>query len=230
VPFPALDCCPGKATPGLPCQVSTKGLSLIPILELESNSVEGIHPPSMCISISQGGHKVCQTLEPLVNSMACRLGSAPPLVDGWEGDDQVNQKGRAELGDGLAAPVVTGKGAIVPWQPCGVAPVGGCGRPANGVHSPPCLRRAQSGEGNAIPLPCFQRALIGEGNAMALMPQRIWAKVPSIYPSGLMVDQALELWAAEPTTLPPPLFVDSGWGAGNPMAFKDLPTALHSPL
>jgi hypothetical protein len=39
---------------------------------------------------------------------------------------------------------------------------------------------------------------------MALTPQRIWARVPSTYLSGLMVDPALELWAAEPTALPPP--------------------------
>jgi hypothetical protein len=65
---------------------------------------------------------------------------------------------------------------------------------------------------------------------MALMPQRIWARVPSTHPSGLMVDQALELWAAEPTTLPASQFVDSGWGAGNPTAFKDLPLALCSLL
>jgi hypothetical protein len=38
----------------------------------------------------------------------------PPIVGGWEGDDQVSEKGRAELGDGLAALVVMGKGAIVP--------------------------------------------------------------------------------------------------------------------
>jgi hypothetical protein len=65
----------------------------------------------------------------------------PPIVGGWEGDDQVGQKGQAELGDDLAAPVVTGKGTIVPWQPCGVAPVGGCVQPSNGVHSPPVLAK-----------------------------------------------------------------------------------------
>ena len=95
---------------------------------------------------------------------------------------------------------------------------------------PQCLQRAQSGEGNAIPLPCLQRALIGEGNAMVLTPQRIWARVPSTHLSGLMVDQALKWWVAEPTTLPAPLFVDSAWGVGNPTAFEDLPMALSSPL
>jgi hypothetical protein len=65
---------------------------------------------------------------------------------------------------------------------------------------------------------------------MVLTPQRIWARVPSTHLSGLMVDQALKLWVAEPTTLPAPLFVDSGWGAGSLMAFKDLPTASCSPL
>jgi hypothetical protein len=64
-----------------------------------------------------------------------------PIVGGWEGDDQVGEKGQAEFGDGLAAPVVTGEGAIVPWQPWGVAPVGGCGRPADGVHPSPVLAK-----------------------------------------------------------------------------------------
>jgi hypothetical protein len=41
----------------------------------------------------------------------------PPIVGGWEGDDLVGEKGWAKLGDGLAAPVVTGKGAIVPLRP-----------------------------------------------------------------------------------------------------------------
>jgi hypothetical protein len=70
----------------------------------------------------------------------------------------------------------------------------------------------------------------GMGNLMALMPQFVRARVPSTLPSRLMVDQVLKLWAAEPTTLPAPLFVDSRWGVGNPMAFKDLPTASCSPL
>ncbi len=44
-----------------------------------------------------------------------------------------------------------------------------------------------------------------------------------------MVDQALELWAAEPTTLPAPLFVAAGWGGGDPTLFEDLPMAFCSP-
>jgi hypothetical protein len=65
---------------------------------------------------------------------------------------------------------------------------------------------------------------------MALMPQMTWARVPSTHPSRLMVDQVLELWAVEPTTLPAPLFVYFGWGAGYPTAFEDLLMALCSPL
>jgi hypothetical protein len=42
-PFPALDCCGGKTTPGLPCQVSMNGVSSILLLELEGDSIEGIH-------------------------------------------------------------------------------------------------------------------------------------------------------------------------------------------
>jgi hypothetical protein len=63
---------------GLPCQVSTNGVSLVPILELKGDSIEGIHPPWMCISMSQRGSKVYQMLEPLVNSTACRQGGTPP--------------------------------------------------------------------------------------------------------------------------------------------------------
>jgi hypothetical protein len=57
------------------------------------------------------------------------------------GEDQVGKKGWAELGDGLVAPEVMGKGAIDPLQPYLVAPVGGCEQPANGVHSPPMLTK-----------------------------------------------------------------------------------------
>ena len=64
----------------------------------------------------------------------------PPIVGrGWVGEDQVGKKGWAELSDGLVTPEVTGKGAINPWQPYLVAPIGGCKQPANGVHSPPML-------------------------------------------------------------------------------------------
>jgi hypothetical protein len=63
----------------------------------------------------------------------------PPIVGrGWVGEDRVGEKGWAELGDGLAAPEVTGEGAIDPWRPYLVAPVSSCERPAGGVHSSPC--------------------------------------------------------------------------------------------
>ncbi len=65
----------------------------------------------------------------------------PPIVGGWEGDDQVGEKGWAKHCDGLDAPVVMGKGAIAPWQPCEVAPVGSCGQPADRVHSPAVLAK-----------------------------------------------------------------------------------------
>ncbi len=61
------------------------------------------------------------------------------------GEDQVGKKGWAELGDGLVATEVTGKGAIDPWRPYLVASVGGCERPADGVHSPP-----HAHEGNEV--------------------------------------------------------------------------------
>jgi hypothetical protein len=38
--FPALDCCGNKALPGLPCQVSTNGVSLIPVLEGGHNGIQ----------------------------------------------------------------------------------------------------------------------------------------------------------------------------------------------
>ncbi len=41
--FPALECCGAKASPGLPCQVLTNGVSLIPTLELKGNSIDGLH-------------------------------------------------------------------------------------------------------------------------------------------------------------------------------------------
>jgi hypothetical protein len=67
---------------------------------------------------------------------------SPPIVGrGWVGEDQVGEKGWAKLGDGLVAPEVTGEGAINPWQPYLVAPVGSCEQPANGVHSPSMLTK-----------------------------------------------------------------------------------------
>ncbi len=45
----------------------------------------------------------------------------PPIVGrGWVGEDRVRKKGWAELGDGVAASVVAGEGAINPYkQSCG---------------------------------------------------------------------------------------------------------------
>ncbi len=57
------------------------------------------------------------------------------------GEDRVGKKGWAKLGDGLVTPEVTGEGAIDPWRPYLVAPVGICKRPADGVHSPPMLTK-----------------------------------------------------------------------------------------
>jgi hypothetical protein len=62
----------------------------------------------------------------------------PPL---WVGEDRVSKKGWAELGDGLVAPEVMDEGAIDPWRPYLVAPVGGCKQPADGVYSPPMLMK-----------------------------------------------------------------------------------------
>ncbi len=45
----------------------------------------------------------------------------PPIFGrGWVGEDQVSEKGWAELGDGFAASVVAGEGVIDPYeQSCG---------------------------------------------------------------------------------------------------------------
>ena len=49
----------------------------------------------------------------------------PPIVGrGWVGEDQVGKKGRAKLGDGVAASVVAGEGAI---NPSGIPPMVRCG-------------------------------------------------------------------------------------------------------
>jgi hypothetical protein len=80
-PLPALYCSGGKVMLGLPCQVSTKGVLLIPTLDLEGNSIDGNHHLLICISKSKGEfrHGVCQTLETsLVHSKACRQGSTLP--------------------------------------------------------------------------------------------------------------------------------------------------------
>jgi hypothetical protein len=80
VPLPAPDCSGGKAMPGLLGQVSMNGVSLIPTLELEGDSVECIHHPWICISKSQGGHGVCKTQEPLVQSTTCTKAALSPTV------------------------------------------------------------------------------------------------------------------------------------------------------
>jgi hypothetical protein len=60
--FLALDSCGHEASPGLQCEVLTNGVSSIPTLEVEGNSVEVSHYPWIYISKSQV-EKVCQTLE-----------------------------------------------------------------------------------------------------------------------------------------------------------------------
>ncbi len=78
-PFPALECCGGEASPGLPCQVSTNEVSLMPTLELKVNSVDGLHHPWICISKSRAfRHGGCQTLVTAFQSTARRRGGAPP--------------------------------------------------------------------------------------------------------------------------------------------------------
>ncbi len=52
-PFPALECDGGKAAPGLPCQVSTDGMSSIPILEGGDNSIEGFWRISVVSQVHQ---------------------------------------------------------------------------------------------------------------------------------------------------------------------------------
>jgi hypothetical protein len=51
--FPALDGCGREALPGLLCKVSMNGVSSIPTLEVEGNSIEAIHYPWISISKSQ---------------------------------------------------------------------------------------------------------------------------------------------------------------------------------
>jgi hypothetical protein len=40
-PFPALDCCGGKALPGVPCKVLKNGMSLIPVLKGGNSGIQG---------------------------------------------------------------------------------------------------------------------------------------------------------------------------------------------
>ncbi len=65
------------------------------------------------------------------------------------GEDQVSKKGRAELGNGIAASVIAGKGAIDPYERS-------CGR-VWGL-SPPMLAkglRYAAGAADGIVLPCW---------------------------------------------------------------------------
>jgi hypothetical protein len=57
------------------------------------------------------------------------------------GEDRVGKKGRAELGDGVAASVVACKGAIEPFakQSGGLARADGIGGAAVGPYSPPMV-------------------------------------------------------------------------------------------
>jgi hypothetical protein len=116
-PFPALECCGGKALPGLSCQVSTNGVSLIPTLELKGNSIDGLHHPWICISKSWAfRHGGCQILVTAFQARHAAEAALPPIIGrGWVGEDQVSKKEWAKLGDGLVAPEKTGKGAINPW-------------------------------------------------------------------------------------------------------------------
>jgi hypothetical protein len=78
--FPALDGCGRKASLGFPCKVSMNGVSLIPILELEGDSIEGIHHPWISVSMLHGVHVVCQPLAPsaISTGTVCCRGGAPP--------------------------------------------------------------------------------------------------------------------------------------------------------
>ena len=52
-------------------------------------------------------------------------------MDG-EGGDQAGKEGLAELGNGVATPVVAGKGAIDPYEQL---------FDPSCIHTPPCLQR-----------------------------------------------------------------------------------------
>ena len=100
-PFPALECDGGKATPVFtPCKVSTDGMVSIPTLEGGDNDIEGL-----CISPTS---QVCQCRR-LQNTA-----TPPPVEFIGEGVDRGGREGAAELGDGIAAPVDAGEGAIDP--------------------------------------------------------------------------------------------------------------------
>jgi len=78
----------------------------------------------------------------------------PPIVGrGWVGEDRVGKKGWAELGDGFAASVVAGEGAIDPYERS-------CGR-VWGLPPPMLAKDTRWREGDAtgaadgIVLPCW---------------------------------------------------------------------------
>jgi hypothetical protein len=94
---------------------------------VEAPNPLGVHPTSISYV-----YKVFQHLDMLwmgicVHPYVAVLGEAdegaieplelPPMVRfGWEGVDRAGGEGRAELGNGIAAPVVAGKGAIDPAE------------------------------------------------------------------------------------------------------------------
>ncbi len=107
------------------------------------------------------------------------------------GEDRVSKKGRAKLGDGLVAPEVMGKGAIDPWQPYLVAPVGSCEQPADGVHS---------GECNGVDTPKD----MGEGaiNPCKQLCSRIWGLPPPMLAKGTRWQEECAAGAADGIMLP----------------------------
>ncbi len=76
-----------KTMPGLLCQVLTNEVSSMPTLELEGNSIDGLHHPWICISKSWVfRHGGCQMLATAFHSTACRQGGTSPNLSGvWMG-------------------------------------------------------------------------------------------------------------------------------------------------
>jgi hypothetical protein len=63
---------------------------------------------------------------PRSNARHAAKTALPPIIGRrWVGEDQVGKKGRAKLGDGIAASVVAGEGAI---NPLGIPPMVWCGQ------------------------------------------------------------------------------------------------------
>jgi hypothetical protein len=100
----------------------------------------------------------------------------------------VGKKGWAELGDGVAASVVAGEGAINPYEQS-------CGRMWG--LSPPCLQRASGGKrnmplgprmasyspvggkGRLVPMTWVSLSTAEMVKAPGRMPAHIWASMPS---------------------------------------------------